>query len=273
MTLNGWSLPLTASGKVAILTPPPWHYSGDIIAVDFTADPTTVQSLLPKGLLATATGAASVVFADWCSASDHDARVQADPAVGQYREAYVVLHATASDKRVGRVPFIWVDREISFLRGHVQGFPKKLGEIHMTKPVTIGRGGSIKADGSRFAAHTSAKGRRLITAAVTLTGTTDRVPPCAALPLVHTRLFPSIDRPEPAVHELQRGKIEGFSVGIVHTGDATLEFGFSDFEEILELGPVSVGQGYVFEMAFSVTGGTVEQIEASPGTSTPLGAP
>jgi Acetoacetate decarboxylase (ADC) len=127
MTLRGWTLPQTRTGRSSTVAPPPWHYSGEIIAVEFTASLVVVAALLPAGMKPVPEGAVSVVFADWCSASDHDERVLADPAVGQYREAYVVLHAIRGDKKVGRVPFIWVDSELSLLRGQIQGFPKKMG--------------------------------------------------------------------------------------------------------------------------------------------------
>jgi acetoacetate decarboxylase len=260
MTLKGWTLPQTATGRSSVVAPPPWHYSGEIIAVDFTASREKVATLLPKGLEPVAEGTASVVFADWCSASDLDERVLADPEVGQYHEAYIVLHAMRGDRRVGRVPFIWVDSELSLLRGQIQGFPKKLGQIAMTRPIALGRGGVHKERGSRFVAYASSHGRRLLTAAVTLEGVTDRLPRAATLPLVHTRLFPSVDRTEPAVHELQFGTIANFECATVHTGRATLEIGSTEYEELDLLEPVSIGAGYVFSMAFSVTGGRVEPL-------------
>jgi acetoacetate decarboxylase len=258
MTLRGWTLPMTATGRSSIVAPPPWHYSGEIIAVDFAAPVDAVAALLPEGLRPAPEGTASVVFADWCSASDNDTRVLADPAVGQYHEAYVVLHALRGDKKVGRVPFIWVDSELSLLRGQIQGFPKKLGQIAMTRPVSLGRGGVRKADGARFAAHATSHGRRVVTASVTVQGITERPPRAATLPLVHSRLFPAIDRPEPAVSELAFGTITDFECGMVHWGPATLELGPTEYEELESLKPVSVGSGYVFSMAFSVTGGRVE---------------
>jgi Acetoacetate decarboxylase (ADC) len=260
MTLQGWTLPQTASGRSAIVAPPPWHYSGEIIAVDFTAPKEAVAALLPDGFTPSPTGAASVVFADWCSASDHDERVLADPGVGQYREAYLVLHAVRADKTVGRVPFIWVDSELSLLRGQIQGFPKKLGQVQMTRPVELGRGGVRKAAGSTFVAHATSHGRRVLSASVALEGTSERLPRAATLPLVHTRLFPSVDKPEPAVHELQFGTIANFECGTVYTGPGKLELGATEYEELGVLGPVSVGAGYVFSMAFSVLGGKVERL-------------
>jgi acetoacetate decarboxylase len=258
MKLQGWTLPQSATGRSSIVAPPPWHYSGEIIAVDFTAPVDAVAALLPDGMEPAPDGAASVVFADWSSASDNDERVLADPAVGQYHEAYVVLHALRGDKKVGRVPFIWVDSELSMLRGQIQGFPKKLGQIAMTKPVELGRGGVRKQTGSSFAAHATSHGRRVLTARVTIEGTAERLPKAATLPLVHTRLFPSVDRPEPSVHEYQLGTIANFECGPIHAGSASLELGATEYEELKPLGPLSVGKGYVFSMAFSVMGGKVE---------------
>jgi acetoacetate decarboxylase len=260
MKLRGFTLPRTASGRSSVVAPPPWHYSGEIIAVDFTAPVDAVASLLPDGLEPAPDGAASVVFADWCSASDQDDRVLADPAIGQYREAYVVLHALRNGKQVGRVPFIWVDSELSLLRGQIQGFPKKLGQVAMTRPVELGRGGVRKQAGSRFAAHATSHGRRVLNAEVALSSTATRLPRAATLPLVHTRLFPAIDRPEPAVHELAFGVIENFEAGTVYTGPGKLELGTTEYEELEMLAPRTVGNGYVFSMAFSVVGGRVEAV-------------
>ena len=258
MTLKGWTLPQSATGRSSIVAPPPWHYSGEIIAVDFRARPEAVAALLPPGLTPMPDGAASVVFADWSSACDHDERVLADPGVGQYREAYVLLHAKRGDRSVGRVPFIWVDSELSLLRGQIQGFPKKLGQIAMTKPVELGRGGARKQLAARFAAHATSHGRRVLGAAVSIQGTFERPPRAVTLPLLHTRLFPAVDRPEPAVHELQFGIIADFECGTIHSGSATLQIGTSEYEELEPLQPLAVGAGYVFAMAFSVLGGKVE---------------
>ncbi|MFI5307735.1 MAG: acetoacetate decarboxylase family protein, partial [Polyangiales bacterium] len=146
------------------------------------------------------------------------------------------------------------------LRGQIQGFPKKLGQIAMTRPVSLGRGGVRKAEGSTFAAHATSHGRRVLTAAVKIEATSEKLPKAATLPLVHTRLFPAIDRTEPAVLEYQLGAITGFECGPIYTGPGKLELGTTEYEEIAALQPKSVGAGYVFSMAFSVTGGKVEAL-------------
>jgi acetoacetate decarboxylase len=265
--LTGWTLPQSPSGTASLLPAPPWHYSGEVIAVDYTADPGRVAELVPPGFEPAGDGSCSFVFCDWSSAADRDPRIKDDPAKGQYREAYLVLHGSFGAKRAGRVPFIWVDSDLSLVRGLIQGFPKKLGEIHMTRPVELGRGGARKAPGERFRAHVSAMGRRLVDLTVTIDEPRDTTyPRGVAAPLVHTRLWPSIDRDEPAVHELARGTIQGFEVGTVWHGAAELEIGASEHEEIDRLAPVSTGDGWVLSMAFSVTGGTVEPLGTEPRT-------
>jgi len=61
------------------------------------------------------------------------------------------------------------------------------------------------------------------------------------------------------VHELQFGTIANFECGTVYTGPATLELGKTEYEELDQLGPIKVGQGYVMSLAFSVLGGKVEK--------------
>lgn len=262
-TLQGWTLPQTPSGRSATLTPPPWHYSGDIIAVDYKADPANVASLLPPGMEPLGDGSVTLFFADWCSASDADARVLEDPAKGQYHESYWVLYGTYQGKPTGRVPFIYVDSELSLIRGLVQGFPKKLGRIAMTRPVEIGQGGVRRQSGSRFAAHVSASDRRLATVSIDLAAEVTKGPGPQPAPLLHTRVWPSLDSTKPGVEEFSRVTAYGFEQGRIFSGPATLEVGVSEHDEVALLAPVSVGTGYSYSMAFSVSGGV-----ASPITTT-----
>jgi acetoacetate decarboxylase len=122
MSLRGWSLPLSPSGQAALVPPPPWHFSGDAIGIDFRGDPRAMAAVLPAALVPVGDGSASFVFCDWSSSADLDPRVAGDPARGQYKEAYVAVHARLDGKSVARVPYIWVDNDLSFARVHIQGF-------------------------------------------------------------------------------------------------------------------------------------------------------
>ena len=45
--LAGFFYPRTATGRSSLLPEPPWHYSGDLLTVEYRADPARVAELLP----------------------------------------------------------------------------------------------------------------------------------------------------------------------------------------------------------------------------------
>lgn len=259
MTLQGWSLPLSPDGAAALVPPPPWHFSGDIVAVDFRCDPAAAAAVLPPPLEPVGDGSATFVFADWSSSAETDGRILADPARGQYREAYVEVHALLDGAKVARVPYIWVDSDLSLARGMIQGFPKKLGQIAMHRPVTIGRGGPKLEAGATLGAHVSSVGRRLATASVTLRAPGAGVPRALRLPIWHTRLFPDLAGGPPLVHDLARNLIEGFEIGDVWEGDGALCFEDSAFEAHHSLAPVEVLGGFRCSLAMTIVGAEVRE--------------
>lgn len=264
MTLSGWTLPQSPTGRSALLVPPPWHYSGDLFVVGITVDPGAAQAFMPPGLVADPDGRATITFADWRSSADHDDRIGGDPAIGQYHEAFWTLNATRGDQPVGRVPFIYVDSELSLIRGHIQGFPKKLADVAMSRAVTVGRGGPRLEPGGRFTGHVSRHGHRLLQATISLDDL-DQPGAAGGGQLVHTRLFPSIDLDAPAaVHELTTVTSSDFELGAAFTGTAEVHVGDSPFDEVALLRPTSVDRGTVMSFAFSVVGGTVEPLSEEP---------
>jgi hypothetical protein len=49
VSLRGYTVPRTPLGQAGLVPPPPWHYVGDFLVIDFHADPDAVRSLLPEG--------------------------------------------------------------------------------------------------------------------------------------------------------------------------------------------------------------------------------
>src|SRR5918912_1177500 len=98
----------------------------------------------------------AALFVDWQSCSDGGEELL-DPGRGQYREFFLVLNATLDGEHVTTCPYIWVDRDFALVRGWIQGFPKKLGEIHMTRRFGL----DVRAEGRTFAGVLAANDRRL----------------------------------------------------------------------------------------------------------------
>jgi acetoacetate decarboxylase len=260
MTLKGWSLPRSPDGSASLVPPPPWHFSGDALGIDYRGEHDAFAAVLPEGMAPTADAAATFVFVDWSSASEHDPRAISDPARGQYREAYVVIHATLDGRRAARVPYIWVDNDLSFARGHIQGFPKKLGSIAISRAVAVGRGGPRLETGGMFTGHVSSLGQRLAHGTVTLTepAPDGHVPTAMRLPIWHTRHVPDLAGGPPLVHDLARNTLTDFACVGTWIGSATLSVHRSEHEELHALAPREVLGGFRCSLAFTITGAEVQ---------------
>ena len=133
MTLSGYSLPRTPEGRSSIVPRPPWHYVGDFLVIEYWAEPDAVAALLPDRLSPHPDpGRCAAIFGDWQTSSDGGDQLL-DPSRSQYKEFFLVVNALLDGEEVTMCPFTWVDRDFALVRGWIQGFPKKLGTIEMTR--------------------------------------------------------------------------------------------------------------------------------------------
>jgi hypothetical protein len=109
--LQGFSVPLTPQGKSALVSPPPWHYSSDCIAIEYWADPAAIMALLPPGLAPdeNSAGRAFLWFLDWQFTGSHDEVT--DPARYQYREAFVLVEAVFERAPINYCTYIRLSEE------------------------------------------------------------------------------------------------------------------------------------------------------------------
>ena len=108
------------------------------------------------------------MFADWQSCSETGDEL-VDPVRAQYREFYLVVNALLDGEPVTTCAFIWVDQDFALARGWIQGFPKKLGEVWMTRTYPLASAAApAVGPGARFGATCSARGRAIARATVTL---------------------------------------------------------------------------------------------------------
>jgi Acetoacetate decarboxylase (ADC) len=256
MTLRGYSAPRTPSGEAGLVPSPPWHYAADFLVVDYWADPETVVSLLPAGLEPHPDpGRCAAVFADWQSCSDGGEELL-DPVRGHYREFFVVANALLEGEEVTTCVFIWVNQDFALARGWIQGFPKKLGTIWMTRTFGL----DCPADpgvrpGSRFGATCSARGRAIAAATVTLEKVSEEGPRHNAPPMVNVRHFPRLAQgrhDDPQVHELVRAVSRDRVSSEIWEGAATLELTPAPGEEHDLLAPQRIGPGYRFSFGYTV---------------------
>lgn len=256
MTLQGYTVPRTPRGQAGLVPPPPWHYVADFLVVDFHADPEAAVSLLPPGIEPHPDpGRCAAVYADWQSCSE-DGDELTDPVRSHYREFYIVVSGLLGGEEVTTCAFIWVDQDFALARGWIQGFPKKLGEVWMTRAYALEcRAAPGINAGSRFGATCSARGRQISRARITLQTPSAEGSIHTAPPIVNVRHFPRLaagHHDDPAVHELVKSRSRDRAVSEIWKGSAELELFDAPGEEHTLLAPVSVQRGYRFTFAYTV---------------------
>lgn len=256
--MAGFLFPRSPSGRSSLIPPPPWHYSGEMLTVEYRTDPGRVAELLPEGVTPASedTGAVALIWADWQSCGP-DFSELLEPERAQYKEAFVVVRCEWDDRVWSRCVYIWVDKDFALVRGYHQGYPKKLGEIWMTRPVTVGRAGPRLEVGGAFGATLSASGRRLATARFTLAEPVTTPGFVNRHPMLHNRLWPAIESDgADALDELVTMSGYDGETADVWAAEADLELGESPFEELASLEVDEIIGAYYHRVATSWSGGT-----------------
>ena len=259
MSFRGVPFPRTASGAASMLPPTPWHYSGDLLTVEYRTDPGNVRALLPPDVELAHDdedpGAVAFIWADWQSCGDDRVEIL-DPVRSQYKEAFVVVRCRYEGQIYSRCVFIWVDKDFALVRGYLQGYPKKLGSIYQTRPITVGSAGPRLESGGRFGMTLAAGDRRLANATVTLHGETTNGGFVNGHAMLHHRWFPSIELDgRDSLAEVVTMSGVNVELGPVYAGEATLELLDSPTEELTLLAPEEILGGYFRTVGTTFAGG------------------
>ena len=157
-----------------------------------------------------------------------------------------------------RCVYIWVDSDVALARGLIQGYPKKLGSIHKTRPYPFGRAAPRIAPGGTFGGTLAAGGRRLAQAVVTLREESPTAGFVNAHPMAHHRWMPSIEKDGPdALDELVASGSASVGGGPAGRGGATRERCESPTEELAALEVREIIGGYYRQVGVTWDGGTV----------------
>jgi hypothetical protein len=255
--LRGFTVPKSQFGQAALAAPPPWHYSGDVVGVEFWADPDAVAATLPSGLSPDpmSNGHAVMMFLDWQFTAQDEEFL--DPARYQYREAFVLLDAIYRGQPVMWCPYIYVDNDAALARGWTQGFPKKMGSIFQTRSfAAVSAAAAPVVPGGRFGASLSAHGERLADARITLQRPIENGLSLLSRPTVLLRYFPRLAtgfQDKPAVDELVMSVTDDLTVVNAWVGQGEIHLPEAKGEELHVLAPKRVESGFRCSLAYSVT--------------------
>jgi hypothetical protein len=254
---KGFTVPRSPLGAAALIPPPPWHYAGDVLGVEFWNDPDVAADILPEGVALDArrAGHSVVLFADWQFTAQNDEYL--DPARYQCREFVVLLDATWEGAEIAWCPYAYADNDAAVASGWIQGYPKKIGAVHQTRTFAAASAASAPPVSSgRFAASVSAHGQLLARAQITLRERADHLVGLVDRPIVARRYFPRLCagmHDKPALDELVRCVIGDVLITDIWIGEGALVFPEVHGEELEMLGPIKVGRGFRFSFSCSVS--------------------
>jgi Acetoacetate decarboxylase (ADC). len=257
-TKTSFTPPFAPRGLAGVAPSTPWHYAADFITIAFEASSQAVAGVLPEGLEPDAHNNAVVCtasFASW-QACTNGGNEFLDPARSQYNECLIFVGARFKGESVFHCPYIYVDSDLSMVRGWLLGYPKKLAVVHCTRnfPVTSPAAPPLGPSG-RFGGTLALHGRRLAEGSVCLEEKAENDAPLfGSRPIIARRHFASLfegEHDRPAVHELTRLRGENFELSAVWAGLATLDFFASPTEDLDLLGPVHVLRGYRYSLALT----------------------
>ncbi len=265
--LNGFIAPLTPTGKSALVPNMPWYYSGTLLTVEYLTDVENVRAILPADLeLADEhPGAVAIIWADWQSCSEGGAELL-DPVRSQYLEAFVVVRCKKDGVTYSRCVAIWVTKDFAIARGWFQGYPKKLGSVHVTRIFNHGKASPRLAPGAKLGATLSAYDHRLASAVVTLREPADNNGFVNGHKMLHSRWMPSIT--PGAGNSLDQlismGGVDA-DLGEAWMGDAELTLGDSRWDELGSILPVKeILGGYYREVGVTFNGGVLIEDRSNP---------
>ena len=254
---KGFSSPRSPLGQAAINPAPPWHYSGDVLGVDFWTDPDATSALLPEGLSPDplSNGHARVMFHDCQFTAQGDEHL--DPARYQFREVRVLIDAVWGQIPVMFCPFSFVDNDAALARGWMQGLPMKMGQIFQTRSFAVpGPASSPIRRDSRFSASAAAHGCRLVDLGLTLTQRAEDADSLLERPVALSRYVPQLvagQQERPTQHELTMLLADDVQVVDLWLGDALLSMPPVAGEELHALDPVRVAFGFRCGLSYTVS--------------------
>ncbi len=127
-----WTSPLTPSGRSALVPDGPWYYVFDAIGIHAKGDPSKLKDVVPEEVKARED--LWFYVADIVSFSPNARELNYEaPGLLQYREAAIFVRVDWRGRSYAYCPFMYVDSDVSLVRGLVAGFPKKIAHIEMTK--------------------------------------------------------------------------------------------------------------------------------------------
>ena len=258
-TNAGYTMPYTPTGKASLVEHPPWHFASDVIEIVYRTNPEDVRRILPPPLMpGDQPDLVTARVTEITSVSENNPdKAYRNPDATQYAEAIITVTCRFNGENGVFIPFIWVDKDFSLMRGWLNGWPKKIATIKMTHlhqlhPILKGleKGGKI---GGVVTRH----GNKIMFAGMEIEeeSSPEEVPRLGTY--FGVRHLPSVDPASgPSLHEVVKVQTKNYRMSDVWKGRGELEFPENDEEDMNFLAPKKIEGAFYFKSGWTNYGGT-----------------
>ncbi len=249
-----WSAPFTKSSKSALVPRGPWIYAMTGIGVYYRADASALPDVVPKPLKVVDGDVFTYLteIISW-SPNASDLVVEA-PGQLQYSEGAFFVKVSHNGKTYLYCPYMWVDNDLSLLRGLLAGWPKKLAKIVITRLHPLLPPLDRPKKGLKLGGYLERMGSTLYRIRVELADDVESsaVPLLSEYPFILPRYFAGIAPGLASVNELVEFEGDAVVKSWEGVGNIDLIGGVND--ELHFFKPASAVRGYYFQMLLKVKG-------------------
>ncbi|MCY0860663.1 MAG: acetoacetate decarboxylase family protein [Sulfolobaceae archaeon] len=244
--------PLTRSGNSNIVPPPPWHYGVTYLSAHVRF--TNAEEIIPEYLKTDGEG--WIYVAEFISPAESKWEyMYEDPDLTQYMEGAIGLKVEFEGKSYLHYAFMWVDKDWALVRGWLDGFPKKIAKISMTKLHPLLPNYEKPKSGLIMGGYVTRGSEVLLKLKVILEEkpTNTKLPIADFGPLLQIRRFPSRGDDELDVHEVVTRVRDESKLGEVWKGNAEIVLRGGPNDELDKLNIKEVYGGYYYTQYFRVS--------------------
>jgi acetoacetate decarboxylase len=249
---SNFTLPPTNSGKSQIVFQPPWYYGVTYIGAHVKFTKESAEKVIPRFL--STDGEGWVYIAEFISTSeDNWDYMYQDPDLVQYMEGAIGLKVNFEGKNYLYFPFMWVDKDWALVRGWLDGYPKKIAKIAMTKLHHLLPKYNKPERGLKMGGYAVRGGGVMFRMQVELEERTESLPLKNFGPFLNIRRFPSRGEGEVDLYEIVSRVRDETKYGEIWKGKGNVELGgyVNDEVNLLEI-ERTIG-GYHYTLYFKVT--------------------
>ncbi|WP_338603110.1 acetoacetate decarboxylase family protein [Sulfolobus tengchongensis] len=243
--------PFSSTDRSSVVLGKESYYGGNFIVAHVKLDKETLKNVVPK--IFETDGEALFSVREFVTVmGNRTDLLYEEPMLTQYNESAVGVKVYYEGGIYQYYPFMWVDKDFAVIRGWLNGFPKKIANIQLTRFHPLLPQISEPKAGVVVGGYVARGSSLLFKIKVTLKEKIEKPPTFG--PTLLIRDYPAEGEGETNVLELVRLDLQDLKVTDVWKGDVEIEIGKGINDEVDSFKIIEKLGGYYYKIGFRIPG-------------------